>query len=308
MSRQVDRGLTLVALVFLLGCATVPSVVPLALIDARAALAAAKNTKANVLVFEDFQEAWRLLKQAEDAFASEQKIGRVENMAFAARSHAEIAEARARTRLAEEAYKTEQQNLIDQRNLLMALDHKARELKEAKQKMKRAEAGRVATEAKAAAEARKTETDKRLRRELEIILLEAGKIKNAQAKIESQSLVITLSGKVLFTSGSSQFHRSASRVLNQVAGLLKDNPDYHARIEGYTDGTGDHLLNNLLSQARAESVTNYLTQQNISLDRLKAVGLGPGNPVATNDTAAGRNLNHRVEIILEKKTETTTEP
>ncbi len=293
------------------GCATVPIVVPQALIEARAALGMAQKAQAPMLVPQEFQLAQRLLAQAESAFAAEQSIGTVEEVAFEAKADAMIAEADARRITAQQEYEQVQQALIAQQSMLMALTQKEAALKAAVQQLQQSAVEKKAAEDKAAAEAQKAEEEARKRAEAERLLkeqkerearllAEAQKIKDAQVKMEARGLVINLSGKVLFDTGSSKLQRGAMAALDQVAKVLKDFPGYVVKIEGHTDSTGDLLTNNTLSQARAESVLTYLNQQGVPLDILTAVGMGPNRPVATNNSPEGRQLNRRVEIVLEK--------
>ncbi len=293
------------------GCATVPVVVPQALIEARAALGMAKKADAQSQVPREYQLAEHLLNQAESAFAAEQSIGTVEAFAFEAKADAMIAEADVRRLKAQQEYEQVQQALIAQQSMLTALTQKEAALKAAVQQLQQTAVEKKVAEDKAAAEAQKAEDEARKRAEAERLLqeqkekearllAEAQKIKDAQVKMEARGLVINLSGKVLFDTGSSKLQRGAMAALDQVAKVLKDFPGYMVKIEGHTDSTGDLLTNNTLSQARAESVLTYLNQQGVSLDLLTAVGLGPNRPVATNKTPEGRQLNRRVEIILEK--------
>lgn len=293
------------------GCATVPAMVPRSLIDARAALGAAKQAKANLLVPEDYQAAQQLLQRAEAAFAAERNMTSVEDMAFEAQAAAQVAEAFARRRIAQQEYERTQQEIIDQQAMLIALREKNRKLQEAMNTVRQTQAGRAQAEAEAAEAARRAaeaqaardeEARRRLRAEQEAEMLrKAQKIKDAQVKMEARGLVINLSGRILFDSGSSKLQQGVETTLAQISDLLKDYPDYHVRIEGHTDNTGDLLMNNTLSQARAESVLTVLHQKGISLDCLSAVGMGPSHPIASNAAPAGRQMNRRVEIILEKK-------
>ena len=71
-------------------------------------------------------------------------------------------------------------------------------------------------------------------------------------------------------------------------------------VEGHTDSVGSDDLNNKLSQSRAQSVTDYLASAGVKPERVKAVrGFGKSKPIATNDTAAGRQMNRRVEVVIE---------
>ena len=73
------------------------------------------------------------------------------------------------------------------------------------------------------------------------------------------------------------------------------------QITGYTDSTGSAALNNSLSLQRANAVANYLRLQGVSADRIVTEGAGSRNPIASNSTAAGREQNRRVEIVLLNK-------
>ncbi|MBX6380917.1 MAG: OmpA family protein [Thermoflavifilum aggregans] len=89
--------------------------------------------------------------------------------------------------------------------------------------------------------------------------------------------------------------------LDRLVQFLRDNPTLHIAIKGYTDSVGAASFNLVLSQHRAEAVMQYLIQHGIAASRLKAIGYGATQPVATNETEEGRALNRRVEFeIIEK--------
>jgi outer membrane protein OmpA-like peptidoglycan-associated protein len=92
----------------------------------------------------------------------------------------------------------------------------------------------------------------------------------------------------------------AKEKLSKLAGILLAYPGkYRMEIEGHTDSIGSDEYNLRLSESRAGSVQKYLVQAGIDPARILAVrGLGKTAPVATNDTAAGRQMNRRVEIII----------
>ncbi len=79
---------------------------------------------------------------------------------------------------------------------------------------------------------------------------------------------------------------------------MTSHPDLKIEIEGHADSTGSEEHNLRLSERRAESVHAYLSQQGIGRTVVGTVGFGEERPVATNGTAAGRQLNRRVEIIV----------
>lgn len=123
-------------------------------------------------------------------------------------------------------------------------------------------------------------------------------IEALEAKPTDRGLVLTL-GDVLFATGSAELQGGASGNLNKLVSFLKQYPERNVQIEGHTDNVGSAEINQRLSRQRAESVQQYLTQQGIASNRITARGLSMNQPVATNDTAAGRQQNRRVEIIID---------
>lgn len=123
-------------------------------------------------------------------------------------------------------------------------------------------------------------------------------IKALQAEVTDRGLVLTL-GDVLFATGSAELQGGAYRNLDKLVKFLNEYPKRHVKIEGHTDNVGSAEYNQELSLKRANSVKHYLTEQGIDSQRLSTEGIGMGQPVATNDTAAGRQRNRRVEIIID---------
>ena len=106
---------------------------------------------------------------------------------------------------------------------------------------------------------------------------------------------------ILFDTGKATIKFQSAEVLNQIINVLKKFPKSRFRIEGYTDSTGNKQRNITLSQNRADAVKIYLIQGGIDQSRLESKGYGPENPIASNKTRKGRELNRRVEINLIKK-------
>lgn len=123
-------------------------------------------------------------------------------------------------------------------------------------------------------------------------------IDEMQAEVTDRGLVLTL-GDVLFATGSSELQSGAANRLNKLVSFLNEYPERRVQIEGHTDSVGSSEYNQGLSQRRSESVKYYLTQQGIASQRLSTSGMGKDHPVASNDSAAGRQQNRRVEIIIE---------
>lgn len=92
---------------------------------------------------------------------------------------------------------------------------------------------------------------------------------------------------------------SAQDILEQAVTLLKETDAViEVRVEGHTDSRGTDQYNMVLSQKRAEAVVSYLIAQGVNANRLVAVGMGEGYPVASNDTEAGRAANRRVDFVV----------
>lgn len=105
---------------------------------------------------------------------------------------------------------------------------------------------------------------------------------------------------VQFEHGSAQVTPKGRKVLNQVALLIKANPELErVRVEGHTDKTGPDTVNERLSQHRAREVRRYLIERGVSPRRLRAVGRGSSQPLSNEDTPAGRARNRRVEFVVE---------
>jgi len=120
-----------------------------------------------------------------------------------------------------------------------------------------------------------------------------------ETRREARGLIINLSD-VLFDLDKASLKPGAREKLSKLTGILMAYPGpYHVQIEGYTDSTGGVEYNQKLSESRAQSVRDYLVQSGLTSERIISTrGFGLNNPVATNDTAEGRQLNRRVEIII----------
>ena len=118
------------------------------------------------------------------------------------------------------------------------------------------------------------------------------------ARETERGMVLSLGSNVLFDTGSDVLKPGADQEINRVAQFLQGQSTVKLRIEGYTDSIGSSSYNEGLSQRRAEAVYQALVSRGVDPSRLQAVGRGMELPLATNDTAAGRQLNRRVELIF----------
>ena len=102
---------------------------------------------------------------------------------------------------------------------------------------------------------------------------------------------------VTFAVGKADLTENAKTVLNSVIESLRDNPEVRVEIRGYTDNTGSAAINLNLSQGRAEAVKDYFIRQGIAFNRIRAIGYGEANPIASNYTEEGRSRNRRIEFV-----------
>ena len=118
-----------------------------------------------------------------------------------------------------------------------------------------------------------------------------------QARPTDRGLVLTL-GDTLFATGKSEIKSGATANLDRLTTFLNEYPKRTATIEGYTDSMGSDEMNQSLSERRADSVKRYLINQGVGSARLKSTGRGENSPVADNESAAGRQQNRRVEVVI----------
>jgi chemotaxis protein MotB len=120
------------------------------------------------------------------------------------------------------------------------------------------------------------------------------------------AIKVTVNGELLFPSGGWQMPASAQQTIAKMAPILAPMQQTTIVVNGYTDNTpiGPELMregvtsNLILSQKRADNVMNFMVSQGVNPSLVTAQGFGDANPVASNDTAAGRAQNRRVELTL----------
>jgi len=103
---------------------------------------------------------------------------------------------------------------------------------------------------------------------------------------------------VTFEKSSDKIGTSARSVLDEIVEIAFDCPSLTISVTGHTDNTGNEASNRALSKARAESVVAYLSERGIEKERLSATGAGSDTPIASNEDAAGRQANRRIEFGL----------
>ncbi|MEM7551519.1 MAG: OmpA family protein [Bacteroidota bacterium] len=103
---------------------------------------------------------------------------------------------------------------------------------------------------------------------------------------------------IYFDTGKSTIKEESEPALSELAGYLKKNPDQGFYIVGHTDNAGDYELNMNLSERRATSVLDWIKSKGLNISKLKAVGVGPVSPMASNESESGKSRNRRVELVL----------
>ncbi len=114
---------------------------------------------------------------------------------------------------------------------------------------------------------------------------------------EGDNIKLIMPGNITFASSSSNINANFYSVLDSVGIVLKEFDETGLNISGYTDSTGSFELNQTLSEARANSVATYLSRD-VPVSRIQSRGFADRDPIASNNTAAGRAQNRRVEITI----------
>lgn len=122
----------------------------------------------------------------------------------------------------------------------------------------------------------------------------------ADAKIErvGEGIKITFGSGLLFDVAKADLRPEAQTNLAKMATILNKYEDTNILIEGHTDSDGSEQYNQQLSEQRAASVASYLSMSNVSSARMTTQGYGESQPVMSNDTAAGKQANRRVEVAI----------
>jgi outer membrane protein OmpA-like peptidoglycan-associated protein len=239
-------------------------------------------------------------KAAAEAKAAQEAAAAKERADEQAKLQAEVAAAReaqlkaeAAARQAEAAREAAQAKAAaDAREAQLQASAAAREAA-VREEAARAEAAAAAREANAKAEAERARVAaETLRAQL---LEQFNRI--LETKDTVRGLVITMAD-VLFDTGKFDLRPMTREALARLSGIVLAHPGLKLEVEGHTDSTGSDALNQTLSEQRAGAVRGYLVQQGLTGDAITATGFGKAMPIADNGTAAGRQKNRRVELIV----------
>ena len=255
--------------------------------------AAQSNPQVATLAPNELKSAGESLRAAEQTWTDGGKPATVDHLAYLSSQRVVIARDTASSRAAELVTT----NAAAERDKLR-LDVRTLEADRAQRQLAIAEQANAqkASELAAADAAAQRDQAQARRRDEQVIDLEL-QLKELNAKQTERGMVVTL-GDVLFDSGKSQLLPGATVNMAKLAGFFSRNPQRTASIEGYTDSIGNGSANQALSQRRADAVMTALVQLGVRPDRLSTRAFGEEQPVASNDTVVGRQMNRRVEIVF----------
>ncbi|HSR41059.1 MAG TPA: OmpA family protein [Longimicrobiales bacterium] len=123
-------------------------------------------------------------------------------------------------------------------------------------------------------------------------------LENAKVERVGEGIQITFDSGILFEFDSSELKDAARANLGELSQSLNEYENYDVLVVGHTDSRGSDDYNLSLSRRRAQAAATYLQSRGIATDRIHVEGLGETEPVASNETDAGRQLNRRVEVAI----------
>jgi outer membrane protein OmpA-like peptidoglycan-associated protein len=123
-------------------------------------------------------------------------------------------------------------------------------------------------------------------------------VEGASIQREQDILAISFRSDVMFDVDSAVLNPGAYNEIDRAANVLIRYPETRIRVEGHTDSTGDEVYNLRLSENRAQAVAGALVSRGIDPARVQPIGFGEAQPITTNATEAGRQLNRRVNVVI----------
>ena len=301
ISSLVSHLVTFTTLATLAACSSTPDRNS-ALDQARSRYNAAQNdAQVATLAPEELKRAAESLRMADKALADGGTVASVDHLAYMTGQRVTIAQETASSKAAQTAV----EGAAAERDR-MRLASRTREAEVAQQKLaasqqtnaikdaELANAGAAANAAAATAAMREQAIVDRSNARVNDLEMQ---LKDLNARKTDRGMVVTL-GDVLFDSGQARLLADGSNSMVKIANVFRDNPQRKALIEGYTDSVGGADANYALSERRASAVMSALINLGVPAERLSMKAHGEEQPVASNSTAAGRQLNRRVEVLF----------
>ncbi|MFA6016155.1 MAG: OmpA family protein [Gallionellaceae bacterium] len=285
MNNFQNISISLIALVILSACSTTAKNTYLPEAHAKYN-EASNNSVISALAPDEMKLASDALIKAEAAQKKGESIETVNHLAYLSYQQVRVAQETA-FRKADEARLSTAVSVREQ----ALLDARTAEADVAKQSLEVAQATAYQLADELVAANAQAELDQQL------IAKQETQLKELHAKKTNRGQVITL-GDVLFNSSKSQLKSNGTRQVQKLADFLTNYPKNMVLIEGYTDSIGSAAKNQKLSEQRANSVRNALVSMGINSNRVITIGYGEAFPITSNDSAANRQANRRVEIIV----------
>lgn len=287
MKKNLFFPMTLIAVAVLSGCATSAPPQNAALTEAHDRYNTAQaNPQITTLAALELKEAGDTLNKADEAFSKGQGTATVDHLSYLASQKVSIAQETAKQKTAELAVANAGVKRTEAR-----LEARTAEADASKRQAAISQETVDQQAAELAAASANAERDQALIAQQEM------QLKELDAKKTARGMVITL-GDVLFRTNKAQLESGGIRNVQKLADFLNRYPQHKVLVEGFTDSTGSDSYNQELSERRANAVRMALINMGISSDRVTTHGYGEAFPVGGNDTAAGRQSNRRVEIII----------
>jgi outer membrane protein OmpA-like peptidoglycan-associated protein len=296
-TRTLIAAATLMALA---ACQTTPSPNP----DIAAARSSLEQARSNPYVARsgavELQNAQQAMTLAETAWAADRDVDQTRHLAYLARKRADIAMAIGMQAQSDERV---QQFTAEREKVRLQARTREADMATADARAAQADARNAQADARAAqsdAQVSKQEADAAAMLALQQAARADGlerDLANLQARKTERGMVVTL-GDVLFDTGKSTLQPGAQRSVTQLVQVLTRHAERRVLIEGFTDSVGSDEMNMQLSQRRAETFQRELMNGGIAADRIEVRAWGEANPVADNDSAAGRQRNRRVEVLF----------
>jgi outer membrane protein OmpA-like peptidoglycan-associated protein len=266
--------------------------------QARASFAAAQGDPQVVARAPDELNQARLaMESAEEAWRNRRGVEHVEHQSYLTIQRVVIAQQTATASLAQDVITS-----ASSERERMQLNARTAEAEAAQRALQMTQQQRAAAETAAAdAQRRLAET----RQQSQVIAQEntqrinelEAELRELNAQPSDRGMVVVM-GDVLFETGQATLLPGVANNIARLAEFFKRNPEQRAVIEGYTDNVGTPSSNYALSQRRADAVRDALIRQGVPSSQLSTRAFGPDNPVASNGTPTGRQMNRRVEIVF----------
>jgi len=272
-SNQLTLAMLAMFTIFITGCATTPSR-NAEIESARATIQRVEESPmAGQVAAQELQAAHAALRNAEDLAKRDRSKAEIANAAYLAQRHADIAEQQIANANAERTVADARR----QREVILA---------EARQHQAEAQAQQLAQ--------RRAQDASLANQRIQELQQQLADMK---PKNTDRGVVLTL-GDVLFDTGKATLKPGAVPNIDRLATFLKRTPDDSVTIEGHTDNVGSDEYNQQLSQRRADAIREALITRGVNPDSIEAVGKGKDFPVASNNSAGGRQQNRRVEVVI----------